>query len=109
MTVNKESIIKGAQHSIIIHEVLVAMGFFSAGVQDVTLKGESQRLASHNTCLAVYIINSPVSGPLGVNFQQKPLLNSLYTSREPFWENPSNFSHLPHPLAASAIFRKALR
>ena len=29
-----------------IHEVLVAMDFFSAGVQDETLEEESQRLAS---------------------------------------------------------------
>ena len=34
---------KGAQYS---HEVLVAMGFFPAGVQDETLKEELQRLAS---------------------------------------------------------------
>ena len=33
--------IKGA---LIIHEVLVAMGFFPAGVQDETLKEESQSL-----------------------------------------------------------------
>ena len=38
--------IKGAQYSLIIHEVLVAMGFFPAGVQDETLKEGSQRLAS---------------------------------------------------------------
>ena len=29
---------KGARYSLIIHEVLVAMGFFPAGVQDETLK-----------------------------------------------------------------------
>ena len=32
--------------SLSIHEVLVAIGFFLAGVQDETLKEESQRLAS---------------------------------------------------------------
>ena len=38
---------KGARYLLIIHELLVAMGvFFSAGVQDKTLKEESQRLAS---------------------------------------------------------------
>ena len=37
---------KGARYSLIIHEVWVAMGFFPAGVQDETLKEESQRLAS---------------------------------------------------------------
>ena len=31
---------------LIIHEVLVAMDFFPAGVQDETLEEESQRLAS---------------------------------------------------------------
>ena len=43
----------------------------------------------------VHIYNSPVSGLLGVKFQQEPLtlLNSLYTSTEPFWGN----AHLPHP------------
>ena len=39
-------IIKGARNLLIIHEVLVAMDFFSAGVQDKTLEEESQRLAS---------------------------------------------------------------
>ena len=39
-------IFKGAQYLLIIHEVL-AMGFFPAGVQDETLKEESQRLASY--------------------------------------------------------------
>ena len=39
-------LLKGARYSLIIHEVLVAMEFFSAGVQDETLKEESQRLAS---------------------------------------------------------------
>ena len=39
-------IIKGARYLLIIHEVLVAMGFFPAEVQDETLKEESQRLAS---------------------------------------------------------------
>ena len=38
--------IKGARYSLIIHEVLIAMGFSPAGVQDETLKEESQRLAS---------------------------------------------------------------
>ena len=38
--------IKGARYLLIIHEVLVAMDFFSAGVQDETLEEESQRLAS---------------------------------------------------------------
>ena len=38
--------IKGARYLLIIHEVLVAMDFFSAGVQDETLGEESQRLAS---------------------------------------------------------------
>ena len=37
---------KGARYLLIIHEVLVAMDFFSAGVQDETLEEESQRLAS---------------------------------------------------------------
>ena len=37
---------KGAQYLLIIHEVLVAMDFFPAGVQDETLEEESQRLAS---------------------------------------------------------------
>ena len=36
---------KGARYLLIIHELLVAVGFFPAGVQDETLK-ESQRLAS---------------------------------------------------------------
>ena len=39
-------LIKGARYLLIIHELLVAMGFFPAGVQDETLKEESQRLAS---------------------------------------------------------------
>ena len=38
--------IKGAWYLLIIHEVLVAMDFFSAGVQDETLEEESKRLAS---------------------------------------------------------------
>ena len=39
--------IKGAQYSLVIYEVLAAMGFFfPAGVQDETLKEKSQRLAS---------------------------------------------------------------
>ena len=38
--------LKGARYLLIIHEVLVAMGFIPAGVQDETLKEESQRLAS---------------------------------------------------------------
>ena len=38
--------LKGARYLLIIHEVLVAMDFFSAGVQDETLEEESQRLAS---------------------------------------------------------------
>ena len=38
--------VKGARYLLIIHEVLVAMDFFSAGVQDETLEEESQRLAS---------------------------------------------------------------
>ena len=37
---------KGARYLLIIHEVLVAMDFFSVGVQDETLEEESQRLAS---------------------------------------------------------------
>ena len=41
--------VKGARYLLIIHEVLVAMGFFPAGVQNETLKEESQRLAS-NSC-----------------------------------------------------------
>ena len=41
--------LKGAQYLLIIHEILVAMEFFPAGVQDETLKEESQRLAS-NSC-----------------------------------------------------------
>ena len=40
-----QEVIKGARYILIIHEVLVAMDFFSAGVQDETLE-ESQRLAS---------------------------------------------------------------
>ena len=40
------ALFKGAQYLLIIHEVLVAMDFFSAGVQDETLEEESQRLAS---------------------------------------------------------------
>ena len=39
-------IFKGARYSLIIHELLVAMGFFPAGVRDESLKEESQRLAS---------------------------------------------------------------
>ena len=35
---------KGARYLLIIHELLVAMGFFPMGVQDETLKEESQRL-----------------------------------------------------------------
>ena len=38
--------VKGARYLLIIHEVLVAMDFFSAGVQDEALEEESQRLAS---------------------------------------------------------------
>ena len=38
---------KGARYLLIIHEVLVAMDLFSAGVQDETLEEESQRLASY--------------------------------------------------------------
>ena len=39
--------LKGARYLLIIHEVLVAIWyFFPAGVQDETLKGESQILAS---------------------------------------------------------------
>ena len=38
--------VKGARYLLISHEVLVAMDFFSAGVQDETLEEESQRLAS---------------------------------------------------------------
>ena len=38
--------IKGARYLLIIHEVLVAMDFFPAGVQDEALEEESQRLAS---------------------------------------------------------------
>ena len=38
--------LKGARYLLIIHEVLVAMDFFPAGVQDETLEEESQRLAS---------------------------------------------------------------
>ena len=38
--------IKGARYLLIIHEVQVAMVFFSAGVQDEALEEESQRLAS---------------------------------------------------------------
>ena len=37
---------KGAWYLLIIHEVLVAMDFFPAGVQDEALEEESQRLAS---------------------------------------------------------------
>ena len=40
------STLKGARYLLIIHEVLVAMDFFSAGVQDEALEEESQRLAS---------------------------------------------------------------
>ena len=40
------SVLKGARYLLIIHEVLVAMDLFSAGVQDETLEEESQRLAS---------------------------------------------------------------
>ena len=40
------TIFKGAPYLLIIHEVLVAMDFFSAGVQDEALEEESQRLAS---------------------------------------------------------------
>ena len=39
----KTNALKGAQYSL--HEVLVTMGFFPAGVQDETPKEESQRLA----------------------------------------------------------------
>ena len=39
-------LVKGARYLLIIHDVLVAMDFFSAGVQDETLEEESQRLAS---------------------------------------------------------------
>ena len=38
--------LKGARYLLIIHELLVAMDFFYAGVQDETLEEESQRLAS---------------------------------------------------------------
>ena len=38
--------VKGARYLLIIHELLVAMVFSPAGVQDETLKEESQRLAS---------------------------------------------------------------
>ena len=38
--------LKGARYLLIIHEVLVAMDFFSAGAQDEALEEESQRLAS---------------------------------------------------------------
>ena len=41
---------KGARYLLIIHKVLIAMGFFPAGVQDETLKEESQRLAIANSC-----------------------------------------------------------
>ena len=41
-----QELVKGARYLLIIHEVLVAMDFFSAGVQDQTLEEESQRLAS---------------------------------------------------------------
>ena len=44
------TVIKGAQYSSIIHEVLVAMGGFPAGVRDEILKEESQRL----DCLLYY-------------------------------------------------------
>ena len=37
---------KGSRYVLIIHELLVAMGFFPAGVQDEIPKEESQRLAS---------------------------------------------------------------
>ena len=39
-------LLKGARYLLIIHEVLVAMDFFPAGVQDEALEEESQRLAS---------------------------------------------------------------
>ena len=38
--------LKGVRYSLIIHEVWVVCCFFPAGVQDETLKEESQRLAS---------------------------------------------------------------
>ena len=38
--------IKDARYLLIIHELLVAMGFFPAEVKDETLKEESQTLAS---------------------------------------------------------------
>ena len=40
------NVVKGARYLLIIHEVLVAMDFFPAGVQDEALEEESQRLAS---------------------------------------------------------------
>ena len=40
--------IKDARYLLIIHELLVAMGFFPAEVQDETLKEESQTLASYS-------------------------------------------------------------
>ena len=49
-TLRGHSMFKGAQYSLIIHEVLVATEFFPAGVQDETLKEESQRLASYYSC-----------------------------------------------------------
>ena len=45
-TQNLGRAIKGARYLLIIHEVLVAMDFFPAGVQDEALEEESQRLAS---------------------------------------------------------------
>ena len=41
---SKSYILKGARYLLIIHEVLVAMDFFPAGVQ--TLEEESQKLVS---------------------------------------------------------------
>ena len=41
-----DAVPSGARYLLIIHEVLVAIVFFPAGVQDETLKEESQRLAS---------------------------------------------------------------
>ena len=50
-----------------------------------------------------------LSGPLGVKFQQEPILNllQLQNNRAPLGKS-LKFSHLPHLLATdSAIFRKA--
>ena len=51
--------------------------------------------------------NSPVSGPLGVKFQQEPLLNTLHINGALLGKSHKS---LPHPLVAdSAVFSKALR